>query len=144
MDALAQLLIGLAKATAEADTDNPTGETDGSSHSRRKAVSILYEPYANNHHTQGFMRLAPQVLFEFIPQFLRDGWQVNVHATGDRANGIVLDAFEMALKEVNVTVLRPRLEHTQLITKEDTRRLGVTSSVQPMFSILDDSLTRKH
>lgn len=44
MDALAQLLIGLAKANAEADTDDPTGGTDGSgliSHSRRKVVSIV-------------------------------------------------------------------------------------------------------
>ncbi|KAJ7939001.1 amidohydrolase 3, partial [Mycena leptocephala] len=94
----------------------------------------LYEPYADNHHTQGFMRLAPEVLFEFIPQLLRDGWQVNVHAIGDRANGIVLDAFEVALKGVNVTALRPRLEHAQLMTKDDMRRLGrlgVIASVQP-------------
>ncbi|KAJ7936251.1 hypothetical protein B0H13DRAFT_1853618 [Mycena leptocephala] len=55
------------------------------------------------------MRLAPEVLFEFIPQFLRDGWQVNVHANGDRANGIVLDAFEVVLKGVNVTALHPCL-----------------------------------
>ncbi|KAJ7508032.1 amidohydrolase 3 [Mycena galericulata] len=86
--------------------------------------SALYEPYADNHHTQGFMRLAPEVLFELIPEFLRDGWQVNVHAIGDRANGIVLDAFEVALKGVNVTALRPRLEHAQLMTKEDMRPLG--------------------
>ncbi|KAJ7801956.1 hypothetical protein B0H14DRAFT_2614837 [Mycena olivaceomarginata] len=47
MDALAQLLIGLAKANAEADTDDPTGGTDGSefvSHSRRKVVSIAALP----------------------------------------------------------------------------------------------------
>ncbi|KAJ6532801.1 hypothetical protein B0H10DRAFT_2247459 [Mycena sp. CBHHK59/15] len=67
------------------------------------------------------MRLAPEVLFEFIPQFLRDGWQVNVHAIGDRANGIVLDAFE-------------------LMTKDDMRRLGrlgVIASVQPTHAISD-------
>lgn len=48
----------------------------------------------------------------------------NVHAIGDRANGIVLDAFEESLKGVNVTALRPRLEHAQMMTKADMARLG--------------------
>jgi hypothetical protein len=43
----------------------------------------------------------------------------NIHAVGDRANVIILDAFENALKNTNVTTLRPRLEHTQLMTNRD-------------------------
>ncbi|KAJ7679556.1 amidohydrolase family-domain-containing protein [Mycena polygramma] len=106
----------------------------------RTGGSALYEPYTDNPSTSGFMRLEPQVLFEFIPRFLRDGWQVNVHAIGDRANGIVLDAFEASLKGVNVTALRPRLEHAQLMTKADMKRLGslgVIASVQPTHAISD-------
>ncbi|KAJ6494587.1 amidohydrolase family-domain-containing protein [Mycena sanguinolenta] len=106
----------------------------------RTGGSALYEPYADNHHTRGFMRIAPEVLYDFIPQFLRDGWQVNVHAIGDRANGIVLDAFEASLEGANVTALRPRLEHAQLMTKEDMERLarlGVIASVQPTHAISD-------
>ena len=90
------------------------------------------------------MRISPEVLDHFIPRFLKDGWQVvcmsqsfkrhrnltafvqNVHAIGDRANGLVLDAFEKALKTVKVDVasLRPRLEHAQILTKEDMKRVG--------------------
>ncbi|KAJ6501026.1 amidohydrolase family-domain-containing protein [Mycena vitilis] len=106
----------------------------------RTGGSALHEPYADNPSTSGFMRLEPRVLFEFIPRFLRDGWQVNVHAIGDRANGIVLDAFEAALDGVNVTTLRPRLEHAQLMRKEDMERLGrlgVIASVQPTHAISD-------
>lgn len=36
----------------------------------------LYEPYADNPTTNGFMRLDKEVLFKYIPLFLRDGWQV--------------------------------------------------------------------
>ena len=36
----------------------------------------LYEPYADNPTTNGFMRLDPEVLFDVIPKYLRDGWQV--------------------------------------------------------------------
>ncbi|KAF7310265.1 Amidohydro-3 domain-containing protein [Mycena indigotica] len=108
----------------------------------RTGGSALYEPYADNPSTSGFMRLDADVLFEFIPRFLRDGWQVNVHAIGDRANGIVLDAFDESLKKTGVdpAVLRPRLEHAQLMTKEDMKRLGglgVIASVQPTHAISD-------
>lgn len=89
------------------------------------------------------MRLSTEVLYEIVPSFVRDGWQVvslvafdprflhvnfisvqNIHAIGDRANAIILDAFENALKNTDVTVLRPRLEHAQLMSEGDISRLG--------------------
>ncbi|GLB37251.1 putative amidohydrolase family protein [Lyophyllum shimeji] len=106
----------------------------------RTGGAALYEPYADNPSTNGFMRLDPEVLFDVIPKFLRDGWQVNVHAIGDRANGIVLDAFEASLKGVNVTASRPRLEHAQIMTEADMKRLGrlgVIASVQPTHATSD-------
>ncbi|KJA27750.1 hypothetical protein HYPSUDRAFT_197913 [Hypholoma sublateritium FD-334 SS-4] len=106
----------------------------------RTGGSALYEPYADNPTTSGFMRIEPEILHDVIPKFLRDGWQVNVHAIGDRANGIVLDVFEAALKGNNVTALRPRIEHAQMMTKADMARLsklGVIASVQPTHAISD-------
>ncbi|EPQ57555.1 amidohydrolase 3, partial [Gloeophyllum trabeum ATCC 11539] len=106
----------------------------------RLSARSLHEPYADNPGTRGFMRLSADVLNNVIPRFLRDGWQVNVHAIGDRANGIVLDAFEEALKGVNVTALRPRLEHAQILTNADMARigqLGVIASIQPTHAISD-------
>ncbi|KAG6878550.1 hypothetical protein C0993_004449 [Termitomyces sp. T159_Od127] len=106
----------------------------------RTGGAALYEPYADNPSTAGFMRLDTDVLLNYIPKFLQDGWQVNVHAIGDRANGIVLDAFEASLKGANVTALRPRLEHAQIMTTEDMKRLGrlgVIASIQPTHAISD-------
>ncbi|PFH52001.1 hypothetical protein AMATHDRAFT_74508 [Amanita thiersii Skay4041] len=106
----------------------------------RTGGAALYEPYTDNPSTSGFMRLEPEVLHDIIPRFLRDGWQVNVHAIGDRANGIVLDAFEAASKDTDVRALRPRLEHAQLMTQADMKRLGelgVIASVQPTHAISD-------
>ncbi|KAI0818459.1 amidohydrolase family-domain-containing protein [Trametes gibbosa] len=106
----------------------------------RSGGAALYEPYADNPETRGFMRIAPETLNEVIPKFMKDGWQVNVHAIGDRANGVVLDAFEAALAEANVTALRPRLEHAQILAKKDMARfgdLGVIASVQPTHAISD-------
>lgn len=38
--------------------------------------SQLYEPYSDNPTTKGIMRISDDVLFNVIPLFLRDGWQV--------------------------------------------------------------------
>ncbi|TRM69760.1 amidohydrolase family-domain-containing protein [Schizophyllum amplum] len=106
----------------------------------RTGGSALYEPYEDNPSTPGFMRIAPETLFDIIPRFLKDGWQTCVHAIGDRANGIVLDAFEAALEGANVTALRPRLEHAQMMAPVDMTRLGklgVIASVQPTHAISD-------
>ncbi|KAH9083588.1 amidohydrolase family-domain-containing protein [Lactarius deliciosus] len=106
----------------------------------RSGGAALHEAYADNPSTRGFMRIDQQVLTTTIHKFLRDGWQTNVHAVGDRANTLVIDAFESALQGINVTALRPRLEHAQIITQSDMRRLvklGVIASVQPTHAISD-------
>jgi len=86
------------------------------------------------------MRLNESILYDVIPKYLRDGWQVNVHAIGDRANNIVINAFEASLKGANVTALRPRIEHAQFMTEADMQRLGrlgVIASIQPTHAISD-------
>ncbi|KAF7375991.1 putative amidohydrolase YtcJ [Mycena sanguinolenta] len=106
----------------------------------RTSGAALYEPYADDSTTTGAMRITPEVLHKFLPLFLRDGWQVNVHAIGDRANGIVLDVFEASLKGINISASRPRLEHAQIITQADRERLGklgVIASIQPTHAISD-------
>lgn len=106
----------------------------------RTGGAALFGPYHDNPSTSGFMRSDPQIFHDVIPKFLQDGWQVNVHAIGDRANSIILDAFEKALEGVNVSALRPRLEHAQMMTSEDMNRLGklgVIASVQPTHAISD-------
>ncbi|KAJ7497125.1 amidohydrolase family-domain-containing protein [Mycena latifolia] len=106
----------------------------------RTGGAALYEPYADNPTTNGAMRISSEVLHHFIPLFLRDGWQVNVHAIGDRANGIVMDVFEASLKGINISASRPRLEHAQIITQTDRERLGrlgVIASIQPTHAISD-------
>ncbi|KAI5123983.1 hypothetical protein M0805_006395 [Coniferiporia weirii] len=110
----------------------------------RSGGAALFEPYTDNPETSGFMRIDPEVLYKFVPKFLTDGWQVNIHAIGDRANSIILDVLESALenelKGVNGTAVRPRIEHAQIIRPEDTIRLaklGVIASVQPTHVVSD-------
>jgi hypothetical protein len=64
---------------------------------------------------------------------LRTGFQLNVHAIGDRANRLVLDAFEGALAAVPVADHRFRIEHAQVLDGREVprfARLGVIPSMQ--------------
>ena len=61
------------------------------------------------------------------------GFQVCVHAIGDRANTIVLDAFERALRRAPRPDHRLRVEHAQILAERDIprfSRLGVLPSMQ--------------
>jgi len=70
-------------------------------------------------------------LGEIVQRAARLGWPVAVHAIGDRANRDALDAFEETRAEWRG--LRQRVEHAQLLAREDVPRfaeLGVAASVQ--------------
>jgi hypothetical protein len=71
---------------------------------------------------------------------LARGFQVNVHAIGDRGNRIALDAFESALRANPKADHRFRVEHAQVISPEDIprfARLGVIPSMQATHQTSD-------
>ncbi|KAH7882126.1 amidohydrolase family-domain-containing protein [Phlebopus sp. FC_14] len=89
--------------------------------------AALLEPYSDNPSTSGIMRVQPEPLAALVKQFWRDGWQVNIHCIGDRANRVVLDIFEDVMRnsEVgNANDRRPRIEHAQILALEDLDRIG--------------------
>ncbi|PZN92935.1 MAG: amidohydrolase [Alphaproteobacteria bacterium] len=70
------------------------------------------------------------------------GFQVNVHAIGDAANGAALSAFA-AVPESQRTALRHRDEHAQIVSPEDLprfARLGIIASVQPTHATSDKGM----
>jgi predicted amidohydrolase YtcJ len=71
---------------------------------------------------------------------LRRGFQVNVHAIGDRGNRVVLDEFQRALDTVPVADHRFRIEHAQILHPDDVPRfaeLGVIPSMQASHQTSD-------
>lgn len=64
----------------------------------------------------------------------RRGWQVQVHAIGDRAIRCALDAFEAVARNNGPRGRRHRIEHIEAISPADLPRfgqLGVVASMQP-------------
>jgi predicted amidohydrolase YtcJ len=111
---------------------------DGAMGSRGAA---LLEPYLDDPGNSGFFTTPPEVVLETARYALVHGFQVNVHAIGDRTNRMVLDQFEAALKEhPEVRDPRFRIEHAQILDEKDIPRfakLGVIASMQGIHATSD-------
>jgi len=97
--------------------------------------ALLFEPYADDPHNKGLLLIEPETLEKTTVAALQNGWQVAVHAIGDRGNALVLDAFAAARRAVpQAADPRLRVEHAQVVRKEDVARfveLGAIASMQP-------------
>ncbi|KAI0063272.1 amidohydrolase 3 [Artomyces pyxidatus] len=104
--------------------------------------AALLAPYTDKPETTGLMRSSVSALHDLVEKFYADGWQVNIHAIGDRANKVLLDIFEDILSRpgADVRKWRPRIEHAQIMQPSDLERigrLGVIASVQPTHATSD-------
>jgi predicted amidohydrolase YtcJ len=115
---------------------------DGALGSRGAA---LLEPYADARETSGYLTQKELELQPIFEEALRKGVQIETHALGDRANRLILDLYEKAMKAVppdkrKIREPRWRVEHAQILSPSDIPRfakLGVIASMQPSHAISD-------
>jgi hypothetical protein len=117
---------------------------DGALGSRGAA---LLEPYSDAPDAKGVIVTSEDSLYQLTVQALKSGLQVAVHAIGDKANRIALNAFSRALAEVRgVKDHRLRVEHAQVVSLEDIPKfspLGIIVSMQPPHCTSDMSWAEK-
>ncbi|MCX6491757.1 MAG: amidohydrolase family protein [Rhodococcus sp.] len=105
---------------------------DGSLNTRTACCHDRY-PGVDGDNAYGLLLETRDGLFELVSRAARGGITSAVHAIGDRANGVALDAFERA-------GCGGRIEHAQQLVPEDIARfaaLGVAASVQPQHAMAD-------
>jgi predicted amidohydrolase YtcJ len=111
---------------------------DGALGSRGAA---LVEPYADDPGNRGITMQTADGLRALVAAAVRAGFQVCTHAIGDRANAMVLDAYERVEQDAGgKTDLRLRIEHAQVIAPMDIPRfakLGIIPSMQPTHCTSD-------
>lgn len=103
---------------------------DGALGSRGAA---MLEPYSDEPGNRGLVVTSQQRIEAVAARALAEGFQLNTHAIGDRANRMVLDAIAAALAKHPVPDHRFRIEHAQLLAPEDIPRfaeLGMIPSMQ--------------
>ncbi|MET0134749.1 MAG: amidohydrolase family protein [Kibdelosporangium sp.] len=109
---------------------------DGSLNTR---TAYCHEPYPGQA-TRGSLELPLGELVELMEKASRNGLTPAVHAIGDHANTIALDAFA----EVGCA---GRIEHAQLVHPDDLARfaaLGVVAGVQPAHQPDDRDVADRH
>ncbi len=114
---------------------------DGALGSRGAA---LLEDYSDDPGNRGLVLNPPERIERVAEAALRAGFQVNTHAIGDRANRTTLDAYEQALRAVPRADHRFRIEHAQIIHRQDIPRfaqLGVIPSMQTSHQTSDAAMT---
>ena len=113
--------------------------TDGSLNTR---TAFCHDPYpgATGEQACGILTVPPDRLVPLLRRATGLGLRVAVHAIGDAANTHALDAFAR-------TGARGSIEHAQLLTPADVRRLAeldVVASVQPEHAMDDRDVADRH
>ncbi|HZI63665.1 MAG TPA: amidohydrolase family protein [Thermoanaerobaculia bacterium] len=111
--------------------------SDGAVGSRGAA---LVEPYNDDAGNLGLLRMSEDDLAEIAARAVERGFQVAIHAIGDRGNLVSLDALERAFGGVPRPQARCRIEHAQVMRLQDIERLarlGVIASMQPTHATSD-------
>jgi predicted amidohydrolase YtcJ len=113
---------------------------DGALGSRGAALLADYSDAPGN---RGLLVTPPERLDELAREARAHGWQLWVHAIGDRGNRAALDAFAKAASAVREPPpggTRPRIEHAQILAPADLPRFareGIIASMQPTHATSD-------
>jgi predicted amidohydrolase YtcJ len=133
-------------------------------------TAAMLDPYLDGHghasDRRGISFIDPEALRHYVTLLDQHGFQVHVHAIGDRAVREALDAFEaaraassrgfeasprrltgpagLAHADARHRDLRHHIAHIQVIHPQDLprfRALGVTANAQPLWACLEPQMT---
>jgi predicted amidohydrolase YtcJ len=102
----------------------------------------LRQPYSDAPGQTGLRFHDEGALRRMVLDATAKGFQVNIHAIGDAANGAALGAFA-TVPEARRQALRLRVEHAQIVSPDDQprfARLGVIASIQPTHATSDKDM----
>ncbi|HOX76080.1 MAG TPA: amidohydrolase [Bacteroidales bacterium] len=109
-------------------------------------TALMFEPYNDEPSTSGLAMWNYDEFENMVLTADKMGFQIGVHAIGDKGNNWILNAFEKAQQVNGKRDSRHRDEHTQTLQASDIPRfaqLGVIPSMQPTHCISDKKFYEK-
>ncbi len=104
-------------------------------------TAAVLEPYLDRLAGQsGNLNYTPEQLNPLVLALEQADFQIHVHAIGDRAVRVTLDAFEEAQTAIGERDLRPQIAHLEMIEATDIprfRKLHVSAGFQPLWAQAD-------
>src|SRR2546425_1247826 len=118
-------------------------------------TAAMLESFEGSPNNYGILTLSEQEMNETVSTAAEMGLSIAIHAIGDRAAHVALNSIEKAQQYLannsatsrDLSGLRYRVEHVQLITPEDLERmhrLGVVASVQPFHAVADRDIAERY
>jgi predicted amidohydrolase YtcJ len=109
-------------------------------------TALMFEPFADNPKSSGLAMMPYDEFENMVVIADKFGFQIGVHAIGDKGNFWALNAYEKAQNVNGKRNSRHRDEHTQTLQQSDIPRfekLGVIPSMQPTHCITDKRFYEK-
>jgi len=153
---LASLYVDTDKGTAEVPRLRSLRDQYGRGRVRTNAVKIfadgvletrtasVLEPYVGFPGDRGKPNLQPPTFQALATALDKEGFQIHVHAIGDRAIRDAFDAIEAARKANGARDARHHFAHIELFDPADIprfRKLGVIANFQPLWANGDAYIT---
>jgi predicted amidohydrolase YtcJ len=104
------------------------------------STALLFEPFSDEPGKRGEAQYQEEEFYGLVEKAHRSGFQVGIHAIGDKGVRWALNAIENAQRKYGRNGARHRLEHCSLIHPDDVKRfaeLGVIASMQPTHCTTD-------
>ncbi len=109
-------------------------------------TALMFEPFKDNPGSSGLAMMPYDEFEKMVVLADKFGFQIGVHAIGDKGNNWTLNAYEKARKINGRRESRHRDEHAQTLQLSDIprfARLGVIPSMQPTHCISDKKFYEK-
>ncbi|MHA1724049.1 MAG: amidohydrolase [Promethearchaeota archaeon] len=110
------------------------------------STAWMLEPYTDNPTSNGFCVYDDiEELYKEMKEAHELGYQLAIHAIGDKGNRVVVDLYKRLLQESPKKDHRHRIEHVSVITPDtikDMKELGLIASIQPPFITTDAPLIK--
>lgn len=105
-------------------------------------TGYLIEPYADEPTTYGTINWDVNKFQDMIEALDSLGFQIDIHAIGDGAVRMCLDAYQNAQEKNGIRDSRHKISHIQLIDPTDVHRihdLGIIAALQPNWFYYDEN-----
>jgi predicted amidohydrolase YtcJ len=140
-------VVDLVKLRSEATTKNVRASSakmfaDGVIEAHTAA---MLHPYVGGHGQSGTLNFEPDNFALLTKALDKEGFQIHIHAIGDRAVKVALDSLELASNANGRRDSRHEIAHLQVIDPADRqrfRKLNVIANFQPFWMQSDEYMMR--
>lgn len=99
-------------------------------------TALMHEPFSDAPDKSGFSVIDEEKMFNKMMLVHENGFQIGIHAIGDKGNRIIVNLYKKLLDEFPKENHRHRIEHASLLTNDvikDIKKYNIIVACQPPF-----------